>query len=650
MDGGSVFGRKSAAKKRLAAPRSLKVASAGSGGVTLRWAAPKGAKPAYYVILRDGKSLGKTSRSSFTDTKVTAGKTYRYAVRAYDKAKRAGALSPSIRATVPKPAGAKPPGTPGTSNPGAPIAEVTPTPVPLKPTPTPEPTVTPTPSPYDTMTEAMVDRLFWRAGFGPTQEQRDAWVGKRHADLVEWFLTTPESLDTRMKAPRTTAGGPIDPLANEYELELEWLDRMQRAVNPFVHRMAFYWHRHWVISTNDGSVSDKWCIAYRNHLLEYADFGKYPEASFRQLAYEMTTRSSAMSSYLNLNANTKTKPNENYAREIMELFCLGPKDPTGKDNYTQTDIAELTKALTGWRLNGTEFLADGVTDNPDYGKITFAPSQFEMGVKKILLREIAAVSGSTNTTTNPASLQWGPSAVNQAVDIVLEHPQHAQFLIRKLWGEFIAGPIPQAKLDALSAEYRSSGYKLKPLLRGILLSEEIFESLAEPNLIKPPIVFMIGVLRQLGAPMKSSQLQGPMNNMQQRIYRPPNVAGWEGGMSWLNTNTVQGRFDAVRIAQYLRYSAFYDTMPAPAPAPAAGLNYPADVVGELPQAAFERAYASVGRPWISSATRERLLAYAQTAITVAKQDGKTADDQKSRRQRFYALQAMILGGPDGQVM
>ena len=131
------------------------------------------------------------------------------------------------------------------------------------------------------------------------------------------------------------------------ELELEWLDRMQRAVNPLPQRMALYWHRHWVISTNDGSVSDKWAFAYRNQLLEYSDFGKYPNASFKQLAYDMTTKSAAMSSYLNLNANTKTKPNENYAREIMELFCLGPKDAAGNDNYTQADIVGVTQSLHG---------------------------------------------------------------------------------------------------------------------------------------------------------------------------------------------------------------------------------------------------------------------------------------------------------------
>ena len=160
-----------------------------------------------------------------------------------------------------------------------------------------------------------------------------------------------------------------------------------------------------------------------------------------------------MSAYLNLNANTKTKPNENYAREFMELFCLGPKKPDGSDNYTQADIEGLTRAFTGWRLNGTEFIDDpnstdpeDVIPNPAYGVITFAPGQFYMPVKTFLGGTIPAVTGSSSpeTATNRA---WGPSAVNQAVDIVLGHSNHAQFLIRKLWAEFIASPIPQATLE-----------------------------------------------------------------------------------------------------------------------------------------------------------------------------------------------------------
>ncbi len=130
-------------------------------------------------------------------------------------------------------------------------------------------------------------------------------------------------------------------------------------------------------------------------------------------------------------------------------------------------------------------------------------------------------------------------------------------------------------------------------------------------------------------------MTGALTNMQQRPYRPPNVAGWEGGMSWLNTNTVQGRFDAAVRAQFLMYSNSTNSYPRPALVEVAGPP------GETPEALLGRAYDSVGRPWLSAGTRSALLAYAASAPT---------GTISQRRQRFYTVQALLLGGPDGQVM
>ena len=463
-------------------------------------------------------------------------------------------------------------------------------------------------------------------------------------DLADWFLNTPLTFATTDTPPKTGTGiTPIDPRVSDDELVMEWVDRMQRAENPLPDRLAFFWHRHWAISRDDGTVSYDWAVKYRDRLLKYSNFQLNPGLTFRDMAYEITTGDAAMSAYLNLNANVKAKPNENYARELMELFCLGPTAPDGTPNYTQTDIEGLTRALTGWRLNSTLTLPDGVTPNPDYGKITFAPGQFYMPVKTFLGGTIPAVTGPTSpvTATNAA---WGPDAVNAAIAIVLGHPQHAQFLIRKLWAEFIASPIPQATLTTLINAYKSSNYQLRPVIRGILTDPLIFESLNEPNLIKPPIVYAAGVLRQLGSPMKGNYVRVALVNMQQQPYRPPNVAGWEGGLSWLNTNTVMGRFDMIVRAQFLKYSNYYRNTETPVP-PAA-VNYPPDFPGETAQAAFDRAYAAVNRPWISDATRNALIAWAGTAAALPVVNPTAAQ----RRQRFYALQAMILGGPDGQVM
>ena len=161
----------------------------------------------------------------------------------------------------------------------------------------------------------------------------------------------------------------------------------------------------------------------------------------------MTTKNAAMSMYLNIYQSVKGKPNENYAREIMELFCIGVTAPDGTFNYSQTDVSELARAFTGWALQ-----TNTAVTNPPYGTITFTPSRFDMAAKTLFAGNpytapttIAAVTGSTNTTTNPASLQWGPDCVNKAIDAVLGHGNHAQYLIRKLWAEFIASPIPQTR-------------------------------------------------------------------------------------------------------------------------------------------------------------------------------------------------------------
>ena len=152
-----------------------------------------------------------------------------------------------------------------------------------------------------------------------------------------------------------------------------------------------------------------------------------------------------MSAYLNLNANAKTKPNENYARELMELFCLGPTGPGRTPNYTQADIEGLTRALTGWRLNATELLPTVSRPTRTTGRSRSRPASSTCR-QDVPRRHDPGGHGSDQPgdATNPA---WGPAAVNQAIDIVLGHPATPQFLIRKLWAEFIASPIPQATLD-----------------------------------------------------------------------------------------------------------------------------------------------------------------------------------------------------------
>ncbi|MDX6565910.1 MAG: hypothetical protein QOE10_1572, partial [Gaiellales bacterium] len=200
------------------------------------------------------------------------------------------------------------------------------------------------------MTQPMVDRLFWRAGFGPSADDRQRWVGKPVTDAVDWLLSTPGQ---PLAGPTpTNNGAPLDPFGDDTDLVLSWVDAMVRTPNPLVERMTFYWHRHFANSRM--SVSPPQLIATQNGLFRsYADLATKPAADFKSLASDVSTDPS-MLRYLTGESNVAGHPNENYARELMELFTLGPVNDAGTPNYSEDDVQQLAKALTGWQINDSD--------------------------------------------------------------------------------------------------------------------------------------------------------------------------------------------------------------------------------------------------------------------------------------------------------
>ena len=447
------------------------------------------------------------------------------------------------------------------------------------------------------MSQAMVDRLFWRAGFGPTAADRTAWVGKPLDDAVDSLLNTPQGALVGPDPSRD--GKPLDPTGDDTDLVLWWVDRMVRTGNPLVERMTFFWHRHWANSRM--AVSPTQLMLTQNTLLrKYSDLGVNPDVSFRDMALEVT-KDPSMLRYLNGESNVKGGPNENYGREFVELFTLGVTHAiTGAKNYTESDVAQLAKSFTGWYIDDKD---------PDNAKALFDSSgRWYTGLKSIFGK-----LGNYNT--------------DSVVDLVLAQDGHAPYLVKKLWGEFIPTPPSTATLQQLSTDYTTGGRKIKPLLRSILTNPQLFESIDEPNMIKPPVVFVSGALRALGLGVTSSGPADYMDSMGQLPFYPPTVAGWEGGLSWLNTNTALARFGFIG-----------DVIGnAPNGSPAKVL----DVPNETPQAAFDRAYGAVGAPWMSAGTRAAIQDYATRA---------SVKSSKDRIARQVMLRTLMLAGPDAQVM
>lgn len=447
------------------------------------------------------------------------------------------------------------------------------------------------------MSVEQVERLYWRAGFGPSDADRTAWTGRTIEEAVDSLLNTPqgplvgpEPIDASNPAAVIS---PLKPTDEDAHLVMAWVSRMQRSPNPLVERLAFFWHRHWANSRND--VFPAQLMIRQNDLFRrYADLGANPTADFRTMTVELT-EDPAMLRYLNGEYNRKTGINENYAREIMELFCLGVTDAAGNPNYTEDDVKQLARCFTGWRIDD---------DDPDAVSAYFTPSRFDNGVKTVL--------GKTGAFTG-----------KDAIDIVLSHPSHAPYLIRKLWSEFVVGPPDQATLDDLVATYNGSGRQIKPVLRKILMHPQMFDSLGEPTMIKPPIVYVVGALRATGVPMTNRSAYDDLSRIGQVPYFPPNVSGWEYGGAFLSTNTAIERF---RFAGNLANRAEIA---------------PQDIPTETPEQAFDRAYLACGKPWLSARTKELILDYARRA---------PASNAARRKARQMMLRAMILGGPDGQVM
>ncbi len=282
------------------------------------------------------------------------------------------------------------------------------------------------------MSQAMVDRLFWRAGFGPSAADRANWTGKPLDDAVDSLLNTPQG--ALLGAEPTNAGKALDPTGNDTDLVLAWVDRMVRTPNPLVERMTFFWHRHWANSRV--SVSPTQLLMNQNALLrKYGDLAANPDVSFRDMALEVS-KDPSMLRYLNGESNVKGGPNENYGREFMELFTLGVNHViTGAKNYTENDVAQLAKSFTGWYIDDKD---------PANAKALFDSGRWFNGPKSVFGK-----LGNYNT--------------DSVVDLVLSQDGHAPYIVNKLWGEFMPTPPPTATLQKLSADYVASGRKIKPL-------------------------------------------------------------------------------------------------------------------------------------------------------------------------------------------
>ena len=349
---------------------------------------------------------------------------------------------------------------------------------------------------------AKVVRELVDASAAATPPPAPAWAQPRNIREIRMAIreekNEPASRNEKRREFRQMEG------ENILDLRRWWLSQMMATPTPLVEKMTLFWHGHFATSVE--KVQDGYWMWRQNDLLRRHALG-----NFAALTKEIS-RDPAMMIYLDLQQSRKEHPNENWARELMELFTVGI------GNYSEADIRESARAFTGYRLELTT------------QQFRFAPRQADVGPKTFM--------GKT-----------GPLMGDDIIDILMKQPACAQFLARKLW-RFFAEDDPSAQVvDAVAARLREHNFEMRPVLAEIFSAKEFYSDSAMRTQIKSPVQYLIQTTKLLATdPPAAPVAQNAMRQMGQILFAPPNVKGWDGGKAWVSTSTLLFRYN---FANYL---------------------------------------------------------------------------------------------------
>ncbi len=372
------------------------------------------------------------------------------------------------------------------------------------------------PLPADRFTQADARHLLLRAGFGGSIEEVQrlhrlgldgmvSWLVdyEGRPDVVGGLVLEPGERIDRNKLRRMEEAERrrvrqrmrrADALLFQH-VRRWWMDRMLTTRRPLEEKMTLFWHGHFTTSYRD--VRRSHLMLQQNELLRFHATG-----NFGELLHQIST-DPAMLRYLNNNQNRKGRPNENFAREVMELFSLGV------GNYDETDIKQAARAFTGWTLKN--------------GQFTFNRRQHDTGRKTIFGKS-------------------GNFGGHDVCDMLLQHAACAPHVAGKIFAWFAYDDVEPELREELGRVLASHRYELKPLLRRIFKSEAFYSKKAKGSKIKSPVELLVSTVRMLGMnPPPAELLLFGAQRLGQTVMSPPNVKGWEGGLAWITTANLLER-------------------------------------------------------------------------------------------------------------
>jgi uncharacterized protein (DUF1800 family) len=339
--------------------------------------------------------------------------------------------------------------------------------------------------------------LLSRATFGATPAEIRAVAAMDYETAVDRLLATWHG--DALTMPPEWSGLPDE---QARALCNWWVEEMLATDQPLVERMTLFWHNHFTSSL--GKVGSAPAMYRQNALFRREAFGNFARL------LKAVARDPAMLIYLDGAQSFARQPNENFAREMLELFTLGD------GHYGEADVKNAARAFTGWFVDRAEMPV-------------FRPDQHDSGEKTFLGRT-------------------GYFDGNDILDIVLGHPRTAELVCEKLWHEFVSLTPDPAEIGRLATVLRTSGYEMVPVLKAMFLSPAFRDPVNRGALIKSPVELLVGSVHLLGLPVPDkTTISGMMMALGQLPFYPPNVKGWAGGESWITTYTLLLRQAYLRV-------------------------------------------------------------------------------------------------------
>ncbi len=375
--------------------------------------------------------------------------------------------------------------------------------------------------------------LLWRSAFGPmaenaalldTMSPNDLWallvktsakpvdkieVTKNPADEYMMGMTDPKEIQKKIKDPGLRKKLREQSRDDLKKMNVRWMETMVNSEAQLREKMSLFWHGHFACRNQNSFYAQELLHIIRTNALgSFADILK------------AVSKSPAMLAFLNNQQNKKSHPNENFAREVMELFTLG------RGNYTENDVKEAARAFTGWSFNAR-------------GEFLFRKNQHDFGSKTFL--------GKTGNFDG-----------DDILNMLLENKQTANYISKKIYRYFVNESVDEKNQHWLSSSFYTSNYDISKLLNDIYSSDWFYEEKNIGNRIKSPVELLAGIRRLLPMQLENEQAQLLFQRaLGQILFYPPNVAGWPGGKNWIDSSSLMLR---LRIPQILAANDALDIM------------------------------------------------------------------------------------------